>query len=118
MSYVEGFVIPVPTERKAAYKAFAERLAPIFKKHGALSIRECWGEDIPEGETTSFPLSVKLKETETVVFSWIIWPSKEVRTSGNEAVMEEMNKTMDETESQFFDGKRMIYGGFESLVEA
>lgn len=118
MSYVDGFVLAVPTANKAAYQKVAEAMAPMFKDHGALSVVECWGADVPEGEVTSFPLAVKAKPDETVVFSWIVWPDKAAREAGMAAFMkDERLKDMD-PENMPFDGKRMILGSFETMLEA
>ncbi|MHA7872038.1 MAG: DUF1428 domain-containing protein [Hyphococcus sp.] len=118
MTYVDGFVLAVPTAKKEAYRKLAEDMAPIFKKHGAMSLIECWGDDVPDGEVTSFPMAVKCAEDETVVFSWIAWPDKETRDGGNKRVMAELEAAgMDPADSPF-DGKRMIFGGFQTLVEA
>ncbi|MEM8799771.1 MAG: DUF1428 domain-containing protein [Pseudomonadota bacterium] len=116
MSYIDGFVLAVPTEKKEEYRAFAESWAPKFKALGALKIVECWGDDIPDGETTSFPLAVKCEENETVVFSWSIWPSKDVRDKAW-AALEADESMSEEMTSMPFDGKRMIYGGFNPLIE-
>jgi uncharacterized protein YbaA (DUF1428 family) len=113
MSYVDGFVIPVPTAKRDAYLKLAEAAAAVFKKNGALEVVECWGEDVPEGKLTSFPLAVQRKADETVVFSWIIWPSKSVRDAGNKKMMEDESLSKMEMP---FDGKRMILGGFEVLL--
>jgi uncharacterized protein YbaA (DUF1428 family) len=117
MNYVDGYVVPVPTANREAYRRVAEIAAAVFKDHGALSVVECWGDDVPEGKLTSFPLAVQRKEDETVVFSWITWPSKAVRDEGMKRSMEDprMNATR---ESMPFDGKRMIFGGFQVLVNA
>lgn len=115
MAYVDGFVLAVPTANREAYRKHAETAAPIFKEHGALKLVECWGDDVPEGKVTSFPMAVKCREDETVVFSWLLWPSKEVRDKGMKAVMEdERLKNMGDMP---FDGQRMIFGGFEILVD-
>jgi uncharacterized protein YbaA (DUF1428 family) len=79
MTYVDGFVAAVPTANREAYRKHAEAAAIVFKEQGALKFVECWGDDVPDGEITSFPMAVKRKDDETVVFSWIIWPSREVR---------------------------------------
>ena len=116
MAYVDGFVAAVPTAKREMYKQFAEEVAPLFKEHGALSSVDCWGDDVPEGEVTSFPMAVKCKEDETVVFSWITWPSRAARDEGNRKLMEDprLKKLM---EQMPFDGKRLIYGGFEIILE-
>ncbi len=87
MAYVDGFVVAVPTLNREAYRAFAERAAAVFREHGALKVVECWGDDVPEGKVTSFPMAVKLQSDETVVFSWITWPSRQVRDAGMKKVM-------------------------------
>ena len=79
MSYIDGFVIPVPNAKKAAYMKSAEIAAAVFKEYGALGVTECWGDDVPPGKLTSFPLAVKLTENEVVVFSWVVWPSRAAR---------------------------------------
>jgi uncharacterized protein YbaA (DUF1428 family) len=117
MQYVDGYVIAVPDVNKEAYRTLAESAAVIFKDHGALSVVECWGDDVPEGKLTSFSMAVQRKPDESVVFSWITWPSKEVRDPGMAAVMQDPR--MKQYENQMpFDGKRMIFGGFRVLVSA
>ena len=116
MTFVQGNVAAVPTANKDAYRVFAEACAEIFKSHGAIEVRETWGFDVPGGETTSFPLAVQCKPDETVVFSWVEWPSKEACDKAWEAMVPEF-ETRGLTEMPF-DGKRMIYGGFETLVKA
>lgn len=115
MQYVDGFVAAVPDENKEIYRKHAQDAAKIFKEHGALSLVECWGDDVPDGVVTSFPMAVKRKPGETVVFAWISWPSKAVRDIGMKKVMEDprMNPA---SNPMPFDGKRMIYGGFAVLV--
>src|SRR5712672_3267337 len=87
MSYIDGFVVAVPTANRGAYKERAEKAAPIFKEHGALKMVECWGDDVPDGKLTSFPMAVQKKDDETVVFSWIVWPSRQARDEGMKKVM-------------------------------
>lgn len=116
MSYVDGFVVPVETAKREVYRAYAAKAAPIFKEHGATSFVECWGEDVPEGKLTSFPMAVKLQPGETVVFSWIIWPSKEAHDEGMKKVMADP-RFDPEKDPMPFDGKRMIYGSFVPIVE-
>jgi uncharacterized protein YbaA (DUF1428 family) len=116
MSYVDGFVVPVPNGNRDAYREMAKKAAPIFKEHGALKLVECWGDDVPEGEVTSFPTAVKLEPGETVVFSWVVWPSREARDAGMKKAMADPRLQMDD--DMPFDGKRMIYGGFAVLVDA
>jgi uncharacterized protein YbaA (DUF1428 family) len=117
MTYIEGFVAAVPTKNRAAYKKHAEAAAPVFKEHGALKVVECWGVDVPDGKLTSFPMAVKKKDDETVVFSWIVWPSKKVRDEGMKKVMADPRSQPD-VNPMPFDAKRLIFGGFEVLVEA
>ncbi len=118
MSYVEGFVIPVAVTEKETYRAFAEKAAAVFKEHGALAVVECWADDTPYGEVTSFPRAVACREDEAVVFAWIIWPSRAAREAGNQGVMDDpRTAAMVGPEGMPFDGKRMIFGGFETLVE-
>ncbi len=113
MNYVDGFVAAVPTANRDAYLAHAKLAAGIFKEHGALSVVECWGNDVPEGKLTSFPMAVQCKADETVVFAWISWPSKAVRDNGMKAVMDDPRMA---NMAMPFDGKRMIYGGFEVIM--
>ena len=115
MTYIDGIVCAVPTAKKAEYKAHAEEAASLFKKYGALSITECWGDDIPEGKTNSLHTAVMRKPEETVVLSWITWPSKSDRDKGWQDIMQcpEMAG-----QSLPFDGSRMIFGGFDVLLEA
>ncbi len=117
MNYVDGFVAAVPTAKKADYLRMAERAAGIFKDHGALSVVECWGDDVPEGKLTSFTMAVQRKEDETVVFSWIVWPSREKRDAGMKKSMEDPRMNPD-NEPMPFDGKRLIFGGFQVILEA
>lgn len=116
MTYIDGFLGAVPTANKAAYTEHAREASEIFREYGAISLVECWGDDVPEGEVNSMHTAVLRKEDETVVFSWITWPSKDVRDKGMKGLMEDPRmKTMGETMP--FDGKRMIFGGFEVIVE-
>jgi uncharacterized protein YbaA (DUF1428 family) len=117
MAYVDGYVIAVPTANRAAYQKIAEEAAIVFKEYGALKVVECWGDDVPEGKVTSFPMAVKCEENETVVFSWIMWSSRQARNEGNQKAMADP-RMQPTPESMPFDGKRMIFGGFEVLVEA
>jgi len=117
MSYIDGFVAAVPTANREAYRKYAEEAAAVFREHGALKLMECWGDDVPEGKLTSFPLAVKCQPDETVVFSWIVWPSKEVRDAGIQKIMADP-RLQPEVNPMPFDGQRMIFGGFEVLVDA
>jgi len=117
MSYIQGFVIAVPTANREAFRAHAAAAAPVFKERGALAVIECWGEDVPAGELTSFPMAVKAQPDETVVFSWIVWPSKAVHDDAMPRIMEDP-RLDPATNPLPFDGKRMIHGGFVPIVEA
>lgn len=117
MAYIDGFVLAVPTANKEAYIKTAESINHLYTKHGAQLVMESWGDDVPHGETTDFYKAVKATDDETVVFSLVIWPDKATREAGNAKIMEDM-KSMDEAAMPMpFDGKRMIYGGFESIVK-
>lgn len=116
MSYIDGFVAAVPTANREAYKKHVEYSAAVFKDHGALKVVECWGDDVPDGEVTSFPKAVQKKDDETICFSWITWPSKDVRDAGMKKVFAD-ERMKSENNPMPFDGKRLIYGGFETLVE-
>jgi uncharacterized protein YbaA (DUF1428 family) len=116
MNYVDGFVTPVPIANKDAYCAHAQEMAQIFKANGALKLVECWGDDVPEGKLTSFPMAVKREPLEVVVFSWITWPSRAVRDAAWEKIMADPRMQPGATPMPF-DGKRFIYGGFQMIVE-
>lgn len=116
MSYVDGFVAAVPTENREAFYRHAADMAQIFKEFGALKVVECWGDDVPDGEVTSFPMAVQRRSEETVVFSWIVWPSKAVRNEAMQKVMADP-RCQPDSNPMPFDGKRMIYGGFEMVLE-
>ena len=116
MNYVDGFVAAVSDDQKAAYIDYARRMGPVFKEHGALAIIDCWGDDVPEGKLTSFTLAVKREAHESVVFSWITWPSKAVRDEAWKTIMNDPR--MDPNSNPMpFDGQRMIYGGFQMISE-
>jgi uncharacterized protein YbaA (DUF1428 family) len=116
MTYVDGFVCSVPTAKRAEYAAFAKRMAAVFREHGAIRVADCWGDDVPDGKLTSFPLAVKRAADETVVFSWIEWPSQAARREAWKEL--EKHPLMQPASNPMpFDGKRMIYGGFAMLNE-
>ena len=117
MNYVDGFVVPVPNANRDAYRRVAETGAAVFKEYGALSVVECWGDEVPEGKLTSFPMAVQRKDDETVVFSWITWPSKAARDQGMKKAMEDP-RLQAAMNPMPFDGKRMIFGGFQVIVSA
>jgi uncharacterized protein YbaA (DUF1428 family) len=115
MYYVDGFVCAVPQANKETYRAYAQRAAKKFKEHGALAVSECWADDVPDGKLTSFPMAVKKKDDEAVVFSWTIWPSKDVRNAGWDKMMNDPEFDP-KTNPMPLDGARLIYGGFEQIV--
>lgn len=116
MSYIDGFVIPVPTDKKEAYREMCTKAAEVFKDYGATRIVECWGDDVPDGKVTDFKGAVKAEPGETIVFSWVVWPSKEVRDQANEKMHnDERMKAMGDAP---FDGKRMIWGGFRPIFDS
>ena len=115
MAYVDGFVVPVPHGNKDAYLKMAQASAPVFQKYGALRVVECWGDDVPDGKTTDFKRSVKAEEGEQVVFSWIVWPSKDVRDEGMAKAMQD--PIFQSMKDMPFDGQRMIFGGFSVLFD-
>ncbi len=118
MEYVDGFVLAVPKKNLAAYKRMAQKAGKVWKEYGALSYRECVAEDVKKGKLTSFPQSVKLKPGEVVVFSWITYKSRSDRDAVLKKVMADKRLAgMMDAKDMPFDAKRMIYGGFETLVE-
>ncbi|WP_257387983.1 DUF1428 domain-containing protein [Tahibacter caeni] len=115
MNYVDGFVLAVPTANLAAYRKLARKAGKIWMEHGALSFHECVADDVKPGKLTSFPQAVKLKDGETVLFSWIVYRSRRDRDRINKAVMADPRLRADPA-SMPFDGARMIYGGFKEFV--
>ncbi len=116
MSYIDGCVLAVPSNNRAAYKEMSAKMSALFKEYGAIRHVECWGDDVPDGKITDFRRAVKAEDGEVVVFSWIEYPSKEVRDAANKKMqedprMKEMGANMP------FDGKRMIFGGFEPILD-
>jgi uncharacterized protein YbaA (DUF1428 family) len=118
MGYTDGFVVPVAEGKKEAYREMAAKAAPVFREHGATRVVEAWGDDVREGKVTDFRKAVKAEDGETVVFSWIEWPSKEARVEGWKKVMEDPRMKPPEPDSMPFDGKRMFWGGFAPIVDA
>jgi uncharacterized protein YbaA (DUF1428 family) len=116
MKYVDGFVVAVPADQKEAYLALASKAAPLFKEFGATRVVECWTDDVPDGKLTDFRMAVKAEDNEEVVFSWIEYPSKEVRDAANAKMMADP-RMKEMGESMPFDGKRMIYGGFAPILD-
>jgi uncharacterized protein YbaA (DUF1428 family) len=115
MSYIQGFVIPVPTGNKEAYHKLAEQAAPIFREYGAERIVECWGDDVPAGKVTDFRSAVKAETGENIVFAWIVWPSKKVYQEAEKMIMDDPR--MQPGDEMPFDGERLIYGGFDILLD-
>jgi uncharacterized protein YbaA (DUF1428 family) len=117
MSYVDGFVVPVPKQKLAEYRELARKSGELWKKHGAIDYVECVGDDVKPGKVTSFPQSVNLEDDEVVVLSWIVYKSKEDRDRINKEVMEEPFMKDADPKTWPFDGRRMFFGGFEPIVE-
>ncbi|QEI06051.1 DUF1428 domain-containing protein [Pigmentiphaga aceris] len=116
--YVDGFVLPVPSANLDAYRQMAEQAGRIWMEHGALEYIECVADDVKPGKLTSFPQSVQLQEDEVVVFSWIVYESREKRDEINAKVMNDPRlASMMDPKNMPFDGKRMFFGGFKTLVE-
>ena len=116
MSYVDGFVVPVPKQKLEQYREWAKKSGELWKRHGALEYIECVGDDVKPGKVTSFPQSVQLKDDEVVVFSWILYKSKEDRDRINKLVMEDPLMKSD-PKTWPFDGQRMFFGGFQPIIE-
>jgi len=117
MGYLDGFLVPVPDANKDAYRAMAQKASQVFRDHGATRVVEAWGDDVPDGKVTDYARAAHKQDGETVVFSWVEWPSKEARVAGWNKVMADERMQHDPND-QTFDGKRMIYGGFAPIVEA
>lgn len=116
--YVDGFVLPVPKKNVQAYRRLSQKAGKVWMEYGALEYWECVGDDVKPGKVTSFPQSVKLKPGETVVFSWIVYKSRTQRDRINAKVMKDPRLAdMMNMKDMPFDGKRMIYGGFKTLVK-
>jgi uncharacterized protein YbaA (DUF1428 family) len=116
--YIDGAVLPVPKRNIDAYRRMSRKAGKIWREHGALEFRECVGDDVKKGKLTSFPQSVKLKRGETVVFSWIVFKSRAHRDRVNAKVMKDPRLAdMMEPKDMPFDAKRMIYGGFNVVVD-
>jgi len=115
MAYIDGYVVPVPKNKLDAYKQLARDWGAIWKEFGATDFVECVGDDVPYGEQTSFPRAVQAKDDEVVVFSWIHYPDRATRDAASKKIMEDprLKKMMEDAP---FDGKRMIYGGFQPFT--
>jgi uncharacterized protein YbaA (DUF1428 family) len=119
MAYVDGFVVPVPRKKLQAYRRMAQKAGKVWRDHGALEFRECVADDVKKGKWTSFPRSVKLKSSETVVFSYIVYQSRSQRDRVLKKVMKDKRlASMMDPKNMPFDGKRMIWGGFKTIVTA
>lgn len=115
MSYVQGVLVPVAHDQKDAYVAMAEKAAPIFKEYGALRVVECWGDAVPDGKITDFKRAVKATSEETVVFSWVEWPDKATYEAAAQKM--ETDSRWQEMGDMPFDGMRMMWGGFEPILD-
>ena len=115
MAYVDGFVLAVPAANKEKYRNHAAMAAEVFKELGATRLVECWGDDVPDGKVTDFRGAVKAEEGEVVLFSWIEWPSKDVRDAAHPKMMD--HPRLKEMQDMPFDGKRMIFGGFAPILD-
>ena len=119
MSYVDGFVVPVPKRKVPAYLAMARKASKIWMDHGAVAFVEAVADDAPRGKRTSFPRSVKMKKSETVVFAWILYESRAHRDRVSKAVMKDKRSAkMMDPKTMPFDARRMIYGGFKIRVQS
>lgn len=117
MGYADGYVLAIPQAKRDAYRKLAQKCAPIFKEYGAIRVVEAWADDVPDGELTDYKRAVQAKGDETVVYSWIEWPSKAVRDEAWPKLMED-ERMKPENNEMPFDGKRMIYGGFAPIIDA
>lgn len=117
MSYVDGYVLPVPKKNLAAYRRLARKAGNIWREHGALEYVECVADDVKSGKVTSFPQSVKLKPDEVVIFAYIVYKSRAQRDRINKKVMEDPRLKDMNPASMPFDGMRMFWGGFKPIVE-
>ena len=117
MNYVDGYVVAVPTANRITYRQHAENAATVFKENGALAVVECWGDDVPEGKLTSYTMAVKREADESVVFSWVTWSSKDARNEAWGKIMQDPRMSPQNRGIPPFDGKRLIYGGFQMISE-
>lgn len=115
--YVEGFAIAVKAARKDEYVRFAKLAAKVFRDHGALRVVECWADDVKPGKLTSFPQAVALREDEAVVFAWIEFPDRATRDAAMKTTFDDPRMEAARTGEYPFDGARMIFGGFETLID-
>lgn len=117
MTYVDGFVAAVPKQNQQKFIEHSKLFTEIVMENGAINVVDCWEDDVPDGKITSMPKAVMKREDEVIVFSWIVWPSKEVRDSGMEKLMKDP-RASEEQNPMPFDGKRLIYGGFKVIHSA
>ena len=119
MAYIDGYVIAIPTANEQKFIDCANKFDPIFLEYGATRVLECWGDDVPHGKLTDFFRAVQATADEAVVFSWVEWPDKATRDAGIKKMMEDprMDPSNPDNQPMPFDGKRMIFGGFEAVVE-
>jgi uncharacterized protein YbaA (DUF1428 family) len=115
MGYTDGFILPVPEGKKEAYRAMAQKAAPIFQEYGATRVIEAWGDDVPDGKVTDYKMAVKAEDGEKVVFSWVEWPDKATRDAGWAKIMHDERMKPDGDTP--FDGKRMFWGGFAPILD-
>lgn len=115
--YVDGFLLACPADRKDDYIEQARYAAAVFRDHGATRVVECWGDDVPEGEVTSMPKAVKLEAGEVVLFSWIEYPDKATRDACHKASHEDPRFANADMSKMPFDGKRLMFGAFQSLID-
>ncbi|MEQ1510930.1 MAG: DUF1428 domain-containing protein [Sphingopyxis sp.] len=116
MTYIDGYIIPVRTDKREEYKAMEAFSSPIFIEHGALRVVEYWGDDVPHGKQTDFYRAVDAREGESIIFGWMEWPDKATRDTGNAAAMADP-RFKDFDFGDILDGKRMIFGGFMPLLD-
>ena len=119
MSYIDGFVIAVPHANRQAFIDHASKLDPVFLEYGATRVVEAWGDDVPDGKVTDFRRAVQATAEETVAFSWVEWPDKATSDAGMKKIMEDprMDPSNMGGMPMPFDGKRMIFGGFQNVVD-
>jgi len=116
MAYVDGYVLPVPKKKLAAYRKIAQKAGKVWMEHGALEYRECVADDVKPGKVTSFPQAVKLRDDETVIFAWIVYKSRKDRDRINDKVMKDPRMQAPPKDMPF-DGMRMFWGGFKPIVQ-
>jgi uncharacterized protein YbaA (DUF1428 family) len=117
MSYVDGYLLAVPSDKREDYRALAEKSWSLFKEWGAIRHVECWSDDVPHGKTTDFFRAVKAENNESVVFSWIEYPSKEIRDAAKKKMLEDPRMKELGDAMKFLDAKRMIFGGFLPILD-